>query len=125
MIEFAIAGDCAELSLNKRLFYLKRARLNRKWRETASLLYRSNGHGEFAGKVRVSFVLRRGRRLDPHNAMSTGAIKAVLDGLVDAGMVPDDTDQYLEIGSVRQETAKEYRHFPELLVQIEEADAGG
>jgi len=42
--------------------------------------------------VRVTFGVRDpGRRRDPHNYMPT--VKAIIDGLVDAGVWPDDTPE--------------------------------
>jgi len=46
--------------------------------------------------VQVDLPFRGTRRRDPHNYTST-TIKAVIDGLVDAGVIPDDTPEWATI----------------------------
>jgi crossover junction endodeoxyribonuclease RusA len=43
--------------------------------------------------VRVTFPVHDARRRDPHNLAPT--VKAIVDGLVDAGVWPDDTDTWV------------------------------
>lgn len=71
-----------------------------------------------AGKVRASFVIRRGRQMDPANVI--GGLKPVIDGLFVRGITPDDSAKYLEIGSVRVESGKQWRDRPEIVVTVEE-----
>jgi Holliday junction resolvase RusA-like endonuclease len=44
--------------------------------------------------VRVSFPVTQNRRRDADNPAPT--VKAIVDGLVDAGMWPDDTPEWVE-----------------------------
>ena len=69
--------------------------------------------------MRISFVIRRGRRLDADNAASSTALKAALDGIVEAGLLKDDSLLYCERGDVMQETGKQYRLRPEVVVILE------
>lgn len=121
-VELTVSGDCAELSPNRRLHPLDRSRIVRRWREKAKLLYQSGGHPAFGRRVRISFLIRRGRRLDQAQIHGTGALKAVEDGLVDAGMVPNDTEDWVIWGEVKQQCGPEWRHQPELVVVIEETE---
>ena len=43
--------------------------------------------------VEVSLPVRDNRRRDPHNYYPT--VKAIVDGLVDAGLWPDDTPEFV------------------------------
>ena|GEM_PF-3757105 len=126
-LEITIAGDSNELGPNASTRNPgKKMRLVKKWREKARLLYLNSGAIAFHGRVQVSFIVRRGRRVDADNARSSLAMKACIDGFVDAGMVPDDTTDFVLCGQVKQEIAKEWRDFPELLVIVEPAgDRGG
>ena len=58
------------------------------------------------------------------NARSSGCLKGVVDGLVDAGMTWDDSEKYLVSGEVTQEISPTYRDHPELVVVIEEIGDG-
>jgi hypothetical protein len=124
MIELEIPGDANELSPNKRMHWRKEHKLKSEWRGRSHLItalaMREGSVNPPQRRVRVSFILRRGRRLDPDNAASTRALKSLVDGLRDAGLLKDDTEQYCERGSVRQEIGREYRLRPSVLVILEE-----
>lgn len=55
----------------------------------------SSGPWELA-RVTATFFFKNNRRRDPDNAM--GAIKAVYDGIVDAGLVVDDDAKHMKRG---------------------------
>jgi crossover junction endodeoxyribonuclease RusA len=46
--------------------------------------------------VQVDLPFRGARRRDPHNYVGTN-VKAVVDGLVQAGVVPDDTPEWVTV----------------------------
>jgi hypothetical protein len=73
-----------------------------------------------AKKVRASFVIRRGRQMDPANVI--GGLKPVIDGLFVCGITPDDNSRWLQIGSVTIETGKQWRDRPEIVVTVEEVE---
>lgn len=70
-----------------------------------------------AGKVRVSVITRRGRLMDTCNVV--GGLKPLLDGIFVKAMTPDDSPRWLELGSVRQITGKQWRDMPEVELVIE------
>jgi len=70
-------------------------------------------------RVRITFTLRRGRLLDPDNAHSSVALKAIVDALKGV-YFPDDKAACVEYGSLRQEIGTRYRHLPEVEVLLEE-----
>jgi hypothetical protein len=83
------------LSLNYRLHRMEEARLTKQVRSATCLLARNARIPEL-GRCRVTltwFVTTRGRR-DDENPVST--LKAMCDGLVDAGLVADDTHEFME-----------------------------
>jgi len=123
VITFEVFGDANELSWNKRSHWRKVHSLKKQWRERARLsLALTPGVEPVQGRVRVSYILRRGRRLDPDNAASTGVLKVLLDSIVEAGLLKDDTLLYCTRGEVTQEVGKQYRECPSVVVILEEIE---
>jgi hypothetical protein len=95
------------LSMNDRHHWRVRAILARDWRLAAQVAARNaRNSGQFIGQVGyifhpplppsvISIVLpvRDSRRRDPHNYFAT--VKPCVDGLVDAGLWPDDTPEWV------------------------------
>jgi hypothetical protein len=87
------------LSLNDRHHWAHRSRVNKLWRTAAHTAActigppsarRANGRVLIAVTLPVRSVkVRR----DPHNFVAT--IKPIIDGLVDAGVVPDDDSRWV------------------------------
>ena len=108
------------LSANDRLHWAQKARVTRTIRGMTCLLARSAriptvGHVT----VRLVWEVRDNRRRDEDNAYPT--FKAMCDGLVDAGVVPDDTPAFMtKLGPVirRAERAR-------VLLEVDFTDLGG
>jgi crossover junction endodeoxyribonuclease RusA len=73
------------------------------WRDVAWVACRNEvvrGHvpwlGHRAIKVQVVLTFAGKNRRDPHNYVGT-VVKAIVDGLVRAGLVPDDTPEWVEV----------------------------
>jgi len=100
---FPMSGRRPPLSLNDRGNHYARARLTRSVRDEASWRARSARIPRPLAKVRVEVIWVVGdhRRRDEDNPAPSA--KAVYDGLVDAGIVPDDTPEFMEKPSVRIE----------------------
>lgn len=98
LIEFEKPADL--LLANDRPHWSRRARLTRIWRTTTALhAHRVLGPGRAARAqppsfVRVTFPVTVNRRRDSDGPAPT--VKACVDGLVDAGLWPDDTPDYVE-----------------------------
>lgn len=81
------------LNANQRLHWANRARMNAQVREAAAYLIKGVVPPCGRVKVRLLWCVSDMRRRDPSNVMPTQ--KAVVDGLVDAGVVPDDTPEFV------------------------------
>lgn len=85
------------LNANQRLHWAAKAKLTRQVRATAEVrarrdLIRTMSHQVIV--VQLTWVVRDKRRRDSDNIYPT--FKAMCDGLVDAGIVPDDTPEYMD-----------------------------
>lgn len=82
------------LHANQRLHWAEKARMTAQVRESAAWLVKQAGIPACARvRVRLVWMVSDKRRRDPSNVMPTQ--KAVVDGLVDAGVVPDDTPDFV------------------------------
>ena len=106
------------LTLNARLHWAAKAPITRVWRNAAHIaaVAASRGHGPAAraiapGIVRCTFEVSGARRRDPHNYVAT--VKPIVDGLVDAGLWPDDTPDWVRtVEPVLAVTPVPRRHHP-------------
>lgn len=80
------------LSLNQRLHHFEKARITREVREATVLLARRIPALGSCEVTLTWFVIDR-RKRDAENPVPT--LKAMCDGLVDQGVVVDDTPQYM------------------------------
>lgn len=81
------------LSENYRLNRYAKARLVRELRTTSGWWARSLRVRAEHVEVSLIWVVADGRKRDADNVVPT--LKALCDGLVDGGIVPDDTPQYM------------------------------
>lgn len=86
------------LTMNQRLHWAQRSKISRAWRDAAGQAamrwVRTEGV-TFPGPsiVTVALPVVGNRRRDPHNWFPT--VKPIIDGLVDAGVWPDDTPAWV------------------------------
>lgn len=82
------------LTSNQRLHWADKARRTRQIRTIALLRARSN-HVQPLEQATITAVIAPPdkRRSDAHNAQP--AVKAAIDGIVDAGVLPDDDNKHL------------------------------
>lgn len=77
----------------------KRYRHGQPWKDMATVLFRANPlpwRRPQAILVDVTLPFRKASRRDPHNYVGT-TVKAIVDGLVVAGVIPDDTSEWATI----------------------------
>ena len=82
------------LTSNQRLHWGERARRTRALRWRATLAYRQAGKPRLeVAHLTARLTYRDQRRRDDHNIMPT--LKACVDGVVAAGLLPDDNHKHL------------------------------
>lgn len=82
------------INSNQRYHRHQEAKMTKAWREAAVL--RAKGIPQFAGQVRIIAHIWKPRdtfKFDPNNL--AGTTKALVDGLVDAGLFVDDSREYV------------------------------
>lgn len=94
MIEFEPPAKL--ISMNDRLHWAAKARLTASWRQAAFYAARDAQLGSLPpSTVTVGLPVRDSRRRDPHNYFAT--VKPIVDGLVDAGLWPDDNSEWVTV----------------------------
>ena len=86
------------ITANDKMHWAARARLTKQLRQWGYLLGRE-GEGVARlklthARVEVEFAYPDHRRRDRSNLAPT--VKALMDGLIDAGLLPDDSDRFLD-----------------------------
>jgi crossover junction endodeoxyribonuclease RusA len=103
-----MSGPKPPISMNDRMNHFAKAKLIRAVRAETYWKARNEKIPRLAKcRVEITWVVPDSRRRDEDNPMATG--KAVFDGIVDAGVVPDDTPEYMEKPTVKIEKRKGQR----------------
>lgn len=98
MIELYFDPPCAPWSINQERtkHWSWRSKRVRWWRDTANVWARRAQLGpQPPAVIHVTLPFDRGARRDPSNYLP--AVKAIIDGLVDAGLWPDDTPEWVTV----------------------------
>lgn len=75
------------------------------------------GRPKATGPVRYHLIVRRGRVMDEDNIHS--GLKACRDALFNHAITPSDSAKWVTIGSITQETGKQYGKRPEVVFIVE------
>jgi hypothetical protein len=88
-----IPAPCQFINSNQRLHRMAQAKLTKTWREASAAA--AQGLDPFTPPVHITAHIwkPRGGRYDPNNLAPT--TKAIVDGLVDAGLLADDSVNYV------------------------------
>lgn len=88
-ITFFIPAPAKFINANDRLHYAPKAKLTAAWREAGRTA--ATGHKPMNPPVHITAHIQkqRGGRWDPNNLAPT--TKAIVDGIVDAGILEDDS----------------------------------
>ncbi|WP_440102435.1 hypothetical protein [Glutamicibacter mishrai] len=83
------------LNLNQKEHWAPRNKRTQAWRHGAHIMARQAKLPKGLARVQVDAYVWKSshRRYDPHNLMPT--LKPVIDGLVDYGLLADDSSEYL------------------------------
>ena len=111
------------LSANHRRDLRRQTPDRRAWRD-AGLVHARRVHLPKLEKVHIVAELRftTARRRDPHNYYPT--LKALVDGLVDYGLIPDDSHEYLIGPDLRYGPLADGKGYGEVVLTIAEAVSG-
>lgn len=93
---FAFPAPTRLLNMNERLHWTTERARAKAWRTTARINVPKSVPTDGAlpaALVHVALPVLGARRRDPHNYFPT--VKHIVDGLVDAGLWPDDTPEYV------------------------------
>lgn len=120
-IVITVPWDPQRLSPNQRMHWSTRADLARKAKIAAVLGWARAGKPVIEGPVDVSLLVRRGRSIDPDNALA--GCKSVLDALCNRrrsgeGVVEDDDATRVRYAPVQFEIGKQWRGREEIVVTI-------
>jgi hypothetical protein len=90
-----LTPPAAFINSNERLHYHEKATRTRAWRAAAKAAVESTFEPYFYRRARIKVLIRfaTNHRRDVGNYYPTA--KAIVDGLVDAGLMPDDNDRHL------------------------------
>lgn len=95
-------APAAPLSINQgnTMHWAKRRRILEPWGDLAWVHARNyrtrNGYTPVPVEIQPAYQFRNARRRDAHNYTGT-VTKAIVDGLVRAGLVPDDTPEWVTV----------------------------
>ncbi|OSM43477.1 hypothetical protein [Nesterenkonia sp. PF2B19] len=115
MPELFIPQPADWINANQREHWAPRARRTKEWRRTAGLMARTARIGPYQRIHVTAHVHKKTRHAyDAHNLVPT--LKAVMDGLVDAQVIPDDTNAHLTGPDPREGDARP--HAPGITLTI-------
>jgi len=100
----------------------RKGQLIRASKEAALSGWTQAGCPAIAGQVRVSLIVRRGRRMDDDAAWE--GTKWARDALFVGRVTPDDSPRWVRLGGVEQETGARWRERPETVFVIEAVEEG-
>jgi crossover junction endodeoxyribonuclease RusA len=96
-IRYPTPGRIWSTNDDRTMHWAVRSRLVREWRDTTAIIARMQKvQPQGPSIVTIDLRFSRNGRRDPMNYVGT-CLKAAIDGLVDAGVWPDDTPDWVEI----------------------------
>jgi len=97
-----VASELPMLNLNQRMHWAKKAQLTKHWRRLAMVNAMAADLPRNLNRVHIVAHVTKptNRQYDAHNLLPT--LKAAIDGLVDYGLIPDDTNRHLIGPDLRQ-----------------------
>ena len=97
-----VQSELPFLNLNQRMHWAKKAQLTKHWRRLAMVNAMAADLPRNLNRVHIIAHVTKptNRQYDVHNLLPT--LKAAIDGLVDYGLIPDDTNQHLVGPDLRQ-----------------------
>lgn len=92
-LTITIPAPCQYINSNQRLHRMAQAKLTKTWRQASAIAARDIGPLTPPVHITAHIWKPRAGRYDPNNLAPT--TKAIVDGLVDAGLLADDSVEYV------------------------------
>lgn len=99
-----VIPDTIWLTSNGRYHWAVKARATKALRQVGKSAWIAANCPRFNQAAADAFIQVRGGRFDPNNAWPT--VKALIDGMVEAGMMPDDDSKHLLGPDMRKDPGK-------------------
>lgn len=120
-VTFPAPGPVWSTNEDRRLFWAVRAERIKLWHDAAFWIAKQQGwnhpsQNNRPSTVRMTFTFPTARRRDSSNLVGT-VVKASVDGLVAAGVFPDDTSEWVEVLEPRILAPIEGRHMVTLTLE--------
>lgn len=97
-----------------------RMRVTKFHRETAYRVWLEAGRPKSGKPVTIDVIVRRGRVMDQGNIWA--GLKHVIDGIFKKALTPDDSEKWLRLGRIEQQTGGKWRYMPEVEIVVTEAN---
>ena len=117
-IVITVPWDAGTLAPNQRMHHMKKYRLTVGARRTAGLAWIAAGRPRATKRVQVDIIIRRARELDADNAVAS--LKALMDGLFNSSVTPNDSPRWVRLGRVTQEIDAKWKHAETVTFTIRE-----
>ena len=116
--------DVNEANPNRLRTLRQRMRVTKYHRDTAHKVWLEAGKPKSTVPVTIDVIIRRGRTMDQGNIWA--GLKHVIDGIFKKALTPDDSEKWLRLGRIEQETGGKWRYAPEIeiVVAVAEAETG-
>jgi hypothetical protein len=114
-----IPVDVNDANPNRLKKLRQKMRVTKFHRETAYKAWLAAGKPKSAGPVMIDVIVRRGRVMDQGNIWA--GLKHVIDGIFKKALTPDDSEKWLRLGRIEQQTGGRWRYAPEIEIVVMEA----
>lgn len=94
-------------------------RIQKFHRNTAHKVWLAAGKPRSESPVMIDVFIRRGRVMDQLNIWA--GLKYVLDGIFNKALTPNDSEKWLRLGRVEQQTGGKWKYAPEVEIVVREA----
>jgi hypothetical protein len=111
-----IPVDVNEQNPNRRGKLRNWIRAKMEHKKAAYYVWVKAGKPKARSLVTVSVIVRRGHMLDEDNARAS--LKAVFDGLFKKAITPDDSPEWVRLGTLTQEINKRWKYAPEVEIIV-------
>lgn len=111
-----IPVDVNDANPNRLRTLRQKMRVTKYHRETARTAWIAAGKPKSTVPVIIDIIIRRGRTMDQGNIWA--GLKHVIDGIFKKALTPDDSEKWLRLGRIEQQTGGKWRYAPEIEIVV-------